>query len=679
MNYRNLIITNIFFFLSFAASSQTIDNASMTWEDFVTLMADDSDDEYGPSQELFEDLYDLHIHPMNLNTITEEDLHQLPFLSENDIKDITFYISNHRPLMSTGELMFIYSLDRQKRLMLQLFCFAGESNTKNYSLQNLLKYSQSELVIRTDIPLYTKSGYQDIPDSILAKNPNKVYIGNKLYHSLRYNISSQNHFFAGFQMEKDAGERYIDHFAGYAMIKNIGCVRSAIVGNYRISFGHGLVINTGSAFGKAMKLSSMDIIDKGISKQSSTAETGYFTGAATTLRFGKTLTSAFISNHKADGTFNNDSSGITNLKTDGLHRTPLEYSKKNNISITDFGANVHFDLNQIQLSFTAVYTHLSNPLTPVYNSPSTFYRQYNPKGTNFSAYSTAYSYRMSRLFFSGETAIDSKGSIATINQIQWTPTSCNTFTIIQRHYNAKYNAINARAFGENSSVKNESGLYLGWNTSLSEKINLNAYIDGLYFPWLKYQVYGSSYGYEGMLQATYTPTEKHSFSLRYRIKSKQKDFNLNNTNILKFKTNNNLRIQYTYNNTDNLSLRTMVSSTLVSFDKKSFGYSISQSIKYTGIKNFRLDFTAIYFNTDSYDSRIYNYESSLLYSFAMSSYYYKGIRGFLLASWKINKHISVTGKISNTTYFNQTTIGTDLEMINSRHREDCQIQLRIKL
>ena len=104
--------------------------------------------------------------------------------------------------MSTGELMFIYSLDKLKRSMIQLFCYAGEYKHNDYSLRNILKYSNNELVLRTDIPFYTKAGYQKVPDSVLISKPNKIYQGNRFFHSIRYTFSSQITFSQDFKQKK---------------------------------------------------------------------------------------------------------------------------------------------------------------------------------------------------------------------------------------------------------------------------------------------------------------------------------------------------------------------------------------------------------------------------------------------------------------------------------------------
>ena len=120
------------------------------------------------------------------------------------------------------------------------------------------------------------------------------------------------------------------------MLRNIGCVERAIIGNYRLSFGKGLVINNGMKLSKAMMLSTANRMNAGITKHSSTNESGHFTGAAATITLKHWKFSAFGSYQSADGTYNSDSTGMSSLKTDGLHRTRLERSKKNNLHIPFF-------------------------------------------------------------------------------------------------------------------------------------------------------------------------------------------------------------------------------------------------------------------------------------------------------------------------------------------------------
>ena len=329
----------------------------------MELMAEE---EEGLEEELMEQLQEVYAQPININEVRTEDLEVLPFLSKEQVEGIVKYVEKNKPVESLGELMFVRELGMKEREMLRLFvevrALRLNRDAQMLTAGRLLKYGKQEAVWRTDVPLYWKAGYADVPAKVLEKSPNKVYRGDPLHHAFRYAFSSMGHLYAGLSMEKDAGERGVDYVSGYVMLKEVGCVKSAIVGNYKVSFGKGLVVNNGMKLGKMTMLSAMDRMDEGIKKQSSTAETGYFTGGAATFRLKNWQLSAFGSYRKEDGTYNSDSTGMTSLKTDGLHRTRLERSKKGNLGISNFGGNVHWEHKELRLSATVVVTHLDVPL-----------------------------------------------------------------------------------------------------------------------------------------------------------------------------------------------------------------------------------------------------------------------------------------------------------------------------
>ena len=664
----------------------------MTWDSFVEMMMEESEEEV--DETLMEQLYELHGNPLDINEVKKEDLEALPFLSEEQVEGIVRYVEKNRPVQSLGELMFVKELGKAAREMLRLFVEVKEGkraswhdDSENLTVGKLLKHGKNEAVWRTDVPFYRKAGYEDVPAEVLAKSPNKVYRGDRFHHSLRYAFSSRNHLLAGLNMEKDAGEQGVDYVSGYVQVKDWGIVKNAIVGNYRLSFGKGLAVNTSAKFGKMMMFSSMDRMDAGITKHSSTMEDGYFTGGAATLRMGQVEVSAFGSHRKGDGTYNNDSTGMSSLKTDGLHRTQLEHSKKGNFGITNFGGNIHWGSGGLQLSATAVATHLSVPLAPKHDTPSTTYRYYNAHGQDFFVGSLAYAYRHQTLTFSGETALSNnehQSGTATLNALRWRVSADHVLTLIGRYYGAKFVSPNGKTFGENSAVQNEEGVFLSWTTQSVRNTLIEAYVDAMYFPWLKHQVSESSYGYEGMLQATYAPTSRWSLLARYRIKAKQKDFTLEEgtPESLEYNTSHNLKLQLSSTLSPSVSLRTSVAGTLITFgnNPNEKGLAIGENIRWQNPKNkCRIDFGITYFNTDSYNARVYHYEPTLLYSFGSTSYYYEGIRTTLLASIPIMKQsLSLNAKLGMTRYFDRDTIGTGLEMIDANHREDLQVQVRWK-
>jgi len=676
-------------------STTVSDSQQMTWEQFVERMMAGFNDEVEESEivddELLSTLHDLCLNPMNINEATKEDLLVLPFVNEEKANDIIAYLEKNSPMQSYGEFLLIPTLTKEDREMLRLFVAPPSADvvTKKTQVtwQKLMKCGKNELIFRSDIPFYIKDGYRNYPDSVLERYPNKVYRGDRFHHALRYSFSSMNHLFAGLQIEKDAGERGVDYLSGYVMVKDVGIVKRAVVGDYKVNFGHGLAINTSMKYGKMMMCNTADKMDAGITKHSSASEANYFTGAATTIVLGDWQFSAFGSYRKVDGTMRNDTIGIASLKTDGLHRTTSEHSKRQNVVATNLGGNIHWGRDALKLSATLVSTHFDKPLTPIYNTPASLYRLYNAEGQDFIVGSFAYMYRLDHLAFSGETAYshcDKQNGMATLNSLCWKADENNILTLVGRYYQAKFVSINGKAFGENSAVQNEEGLFLGWMSKSLNNTQINAYVDAMYFPWMKYKVGNSSYGIEGMIQATYSKSQKWNMLVRYRVKSKQADSSLSASNSmsLSYKTNQNIRIQLNNTLSPSISLRTTLSGTLRSFstEKNEMGFSLGENIRWQHFSNnMHIDLGVTYFNTDSYDARVFGYEPSLIYSLGYTSYYYKGMRGVLMASIPMCKsHLVLNAKCGITKYFNKDDISSGTERIAQNHREDLQIQLRYK-
>lgn len=62
-------------------------------------------------------------------------------------------------------------------------------------------------------------------------------------------------------------------------------MKSLAIGNYRVSFGYGLVINTGGfSFGKSGSLGTMNRFGRGIAKYTSMDENNYLQGIAATYK-----------------------------------------------------------------------------------------------------------------------------------------------------------------------------------------------------------------------------------------------------------------------------------------------------------------------------------------------------------------------------------------------------------
>ena len=663
-----------------------------SWEEFAEQFSElisDGLSESATDEQMMLDLYEMYCNPLNLNDLDIEQLRRLPFLDEAQVLIVYGYAQQHQPMLSTGELMAITDLNWRERRLLQLFTVAGPLPKEKATLRSLLSESKNELTIRSDIPLYTKMGYATYTAEELAASPNKIYRGSQPYLSLRYTTDIANRLEAGLLMEKDGGEDGVDYWAAYAVLHRLGCVERLAVGHFRASFGLGLVMNTTSSFGKLMMLSSIARTDRGFRRHSSMSETGYLQGAGLTLRLSRSVRlSAYASSKDTDGTLNSDSTGISSLKTDGYHRTLLERSKKGIVTKTDVGGNVQWRNDHFKVSATLAYTHFSLPLTPKYDTESSLYRLYNAQGRDFFNAGVCYGYIGRRVNFVGETALSKDGALATLNMLQ-ADLGAHKLTLIVRSYAKDYVSINGNTFSENSSPQNESGIYLGWQYRLSARWVAEAYVDGLYFPWMKYQVSGSSYGIDAMGQLTHTGA-RSSLSLRYRIKSKQRDISYEATDDetitqLMFNTVQSLRLQHNWQANAHLTLKsTLMGASAYRPDTgNSLGWALGEQVRWQrnvgkgrGARRLSLVGGVTYFHTEDYSARVYAYEPGLRYTFGMRAFYYHGLRLVALATVPLTPGLDITAKLGCTKYFDRETIGTGLDQILQSHREDLQLQAR---
>ena len=96
-------------------------------------------------------------------------------------------------------------------------------------------------------------------------------------------------------------------------------------------------------------------------------------------------------------------------------------------------------------------------------------------------------------------------------------------------------------------------------------------------------------------------------------------------------------------------------------------------------RTWKLSAHAAYFHTDSYDSRVYLYESGPLYTYSMQQLYGEGIRYWLMLRANAGRNLMLTAKVGVTDYFDRTKISSSYQEIDRSSKTDVDIQLRWKI
>ena len=614
--------------------------------------------------------------PVDLNRATRQQLEQFPFLSDIQIEHLLAYIYVHGQMKTLYELQLIEDMDRQTiQYLLPFVCIKAINNESSFRwktmLKSAMKYGKNEVITRIDIPFYKRKGYEH------------TYLGPSVYNSVKYTFRYRDQLYAGGVAEKDAGEPFAalhnrygyDYYSFYLLLQNCGRLKSLAVGNYRLSFGQGLVMSTDYLMGKTIYASSFNNRSTGIKRHSSTDEYNYFRGVATTVALTKRLSvSAFYSHRNMDGVVTDGE--ITSVYKTGLHRSRKEADKKNLLTSQLTGGNVSYQQNHIRLGITGVYYVFNRPYEP----ELTGYSKYNIHGNHFYNLGIDYAYRWRRFSFQGETAIGKQGW-ASLNRLQYSPVQDIQFMLIHRFYSYDYWAMYAHSFGEGSTVQNEQGYYVGLETTPFSHWRFFVSFDLFSFPWKKYRINKPSRGTDGLIQATFTPRTNLSMYLKYRYKQKERDLTGSKGTLTLPIFHHQLRYRLNYSLNDVFSSRTTLDyNHFHSQDRAATkGYQVTQMIS-SQLPWTRLfaDVQGSYFCTDDYDSRVYVSEKGLLYTFYTPSFQGRGFRCAVRLRYELNKHWLFITKFGETIYLNRNEIGSGNDLIYGNKKADIQMQLRIK-
>lgn len=451
--------------------------------------------------------------PININVATKRQLEEFPFLTAFQIEHLLAYVYVHGQMQTVYELQLVEGMDKRTiELLLPFICIKSVENKSGYpSLKKILKYGKQEILTRMDVPLYARKGYD------------KNYLGPAVYHSLKYDFRYGDYLQMGIVGEKDAGEplfalqnkKGYDYYSFYCLLKTSGRLKSLALGNYKLSFGQGLVLSTDFRLGKTFSMSTSEYRTGGIRKHSSTDEYNYFRGVAATMELLRCLElSVFYSHRSMDGVVKNGE--ITSIFKTGLHRTEKEADKMDVFTMQLAGGNLTYEKNKLKIGVTGIYYFFNHPYEPDLKK----YAKYNLHGNNFYNLGVDYKYRLGKLVWVGEGAVGKQG-YALLNQLKYRLLTSYQLLLIHRYYSHDYCSFFSHSFGESGTPQNENGWYLAAEATPLEHWKFFASLDLFSFPWWKYRISKPSQGMDGMFQAAYSPRRNLSVYLNYRYRQRR--------------------------------------------------------------------------------------------------------------------------------------------------------------
>lgn len=682
------------------------------WQDIYNAMSDFDDydeEEWREIQDIFTNLAQS---PQNINTVTYEDLLQIPLLTDRQRQDIMRYRALYGDIRSMSELTLITSLDQPRQTLLRSIFYAAPTSKEDYWKKRLMTdsayaivpdsldksyrkrwhygrrdASRHSLLFTMNIPAYEREGYKD-----------GTYRGSNLSHTLRYRYS-HGKVTAAFTAAQDAGEPFFsgtnkagwDFYTGYFRMKNLGRLTNLVVGHYQMSLGMGLILNTDYRLSRTSLLYTSPSAATVLRGHSSRQQHNLLQGAAATIAIplgaNKNLSfTPFASYRRIDATPASDIPGaIRTILTSGYHRTDSEIARRDIAAQTTAGLSATYSAAPFRISLNMLYTALSDSLAP---NRKQAYQRFRPSGKRFLSASLSYSYINAKLHISGETALsershsrhnESSPAVATANSIRYKITQDWDVFALQRYYSYRFQSITAKTFGDMSSAQNESGIYVGAAGALSRSLTLSMYTDFVYHPWARYGYDRQSRTFDMYLMATYS-RRNTTATLRYRYREQVETDDA--SVVPAFSSDIDGTAQHTLRMTAKhvsgpMTYMTQLHGVLTPTSSDS-GFAVLQGV---GYRKGRMSLwaSAAYFNSTDYAARMYLTDRSVTYGSTVAMVYGHGARANLLAQMAVTDAVTAGVRCGMLRYFDRDTISSGAQAVSGNMMTDFQVQIGIKI
>ncbi|HEY9123784.1 MAG TPA: helix-hairpin-helix domain-containing protein [Bacteroidales bacterium] len=621
--------------------------------------------------------------PLDINTATADDFAKIPFLNSMQIDEIIQYREKNGSFVSVNELNAITSLSEEEVRNLIPYCTANpitKEEQKPFRAKHVF-----ESVVGTMFP--KMEGFKAIDDS---SSSNKFLCLVPLKSRVRYSfmgINSEIRFLA----ENDYGEPYFnsgnkafDYLSAGYFYHSKNWLKALTIGDYTARFGQGLAMWNGyaSSFSTTSEGAFKD--RSGLAGYSSFNESQYLRGVGTTFKVKNIGITAFGSYKAIDASIiltdslNTEKSFGSFINT-GIHALPADMEKKHALHESTGGVNILWQNEYIVLGALGTATKYD----AVKPASDDFYKRFAFTGNSISNASTYYRVNTRRIRFYGETAMAKNYSLALLHGIAVNPASEICFSLMYRYYDKSYYAPYANAFGQQSLNVNEHGWYAGIDIQPFTKYFVSLFADITSYPWLKYRTSEPSYSSTYYFQVKRIFDNGLNLSARYTAKYGMQDSSgtIPVKHIIDY-TTQRARLEAKYSPNEWISITNRAEWVWYNEDgqSKQSGFAMLQDICWKPMQErFYLQGRLAWFNTDSYDARIYAIERGAGSYMSIPVYYGKGLRYVVSGKLKLSKRMNAQIHYSSTHYFDRTTLGQGGYAIDGSDKNEIVVACKLRL
>lgn len=681
--YISLILVCLLSSSILKAQSRINDNQEDFIENFIQSIESEGEFDF---INLFDELNYIYEHPLDINKADYDDFKRLYILNDIQIAELIDHRNKFGDFLAIQELQSIPSLSLQDIKNIQPFLSTNGSSSPSIPLSNMLAESSHTVFAKWRRVLETQKGYTD------ESSENSRYLGDPNRLFLRYQMRYTNKLKFGINMEKDEGEPFLndikkdfDFYSAHFHLRDYTPkLKDLIIGDYSVSFGQGLILH--NAFGTGKSSYVMDIKKGGrpLKSYNSINEINFYRGIAATYEIlDQVNLTAFVSKKDINATLSNELNDdgfefFSSIISNGLHRSINEREKINTVNELAVGGSIAYVVGNLNLNYNLLFTQFDSE----FQRRDALYNQFLFSGTQLLNQSVDYSYKYKNLNFFGEAAVSNSDAVAHVNGVLIGLNKFADFSILYRNYDPSYQSLFSNSFGERNTTNNEQGLYLAINLKPTNQFTISAYADHWSNPWIRFRVDSPTRGKEYLIRLNYNIKRKANFYIQYKYEQREQnssDPELKIDEVIPFELER-LRAHASYQADENWSLRSRIEfSRYREASQDDFGFMAYQDVIFRpkGSK-LSLNGRIAYFDTDGFDTRIYSYESDLLYEYFVPFFSDNGWRYYANIRYDLNYNTTLEFRAAQTNFSDRLTIGSGGNEIDGSTQTQVKAQIRFR-
>ena len=664
-----------------------------TRDDRNTEMLLESQTEDAEDSKLLDQLQYLEANPVDLNSATTNELQKVPYIDAIIATKILEFRTKNGKFLTIAELRFVDGIDDDTFDKVKKYVIVKNSkvdfvkddfgviqkikDTKKGFFSNL----KFELRTRFSNDLQPSRGYLE-PGKYLGPRP-------KFYNRLLARYTAGNYIFtASLLAEKDPGElNWADHVGGFAELKSHLILNQILAGDYTLEFGQGITLWGSYSFSKSSDAVS-GIKKKGddIDSYNSVNEVQYFRGFAGKVKLptsiGDLSLFGFYSNNSIDASIDTTLNQLSSDYIDGYHRTQSEINRQNAGKERLYGGRLFYESKIFGTTKIGLTYYNSE-----YDKPFEYKGLYDFSGSRSNALGVDYDIVIKNVNIFGEWARSYTDIVGGVTGVKFLFFKLADLIFMVRNYPKNFIMLHSYGFGEQSGTsQNEFGIYSGIRFKLGKFAIINAYFDQYKFPYATFYNPVPTTGKDFMTYAQWNINRNLTIYTKYKNETKEDITTVKNINGFEEdkiydRGQQNYRIQFDYDIFKTFRVRSRFEYVFVDYD----GYLTSQKglmffsdFRVAPFRDLALDGRFVIFQTDSYDSRIYEYENELNGVVSNQGLYGKGRRWYLMLKYKPYKFLELSAKYAETIIEGATSTGSGNDEIMGDLKNRFSLQLDIK-